>query len=79
MVPETIRLIPLPPYCLELNPAEHIWDYFRDYAFGNSTFDSLDQAERSLCRGLKTLNQQPQLVHSMTCFDWIKPLRTPHK
>jgi hypothetical protein len=74
LIPETIRLIPLPPYSPELNPVEHIWNYLRDYAFGNSTFDSLDQVEKTLCRGLKALNQQPQLVQSMTCFDWIKPL-----
>lgn len=73
-VPQTMKLIPLPPYSPELNPVEHIWDYLRDYAFGNSTFHSLDQVTSALCRGLKTLYQQPQLVQSMTYFDWLKPL-----
>jgi biotin operon repressor len=70
LTPKMIRLISLPPYSPELKPVEHIWDYLRDYAFGNSTFDSLDQVEKTHCRGLKALNQQPQPVHPITCFDW---------
>lgn len=73
-IPDSLRLIPLPAYSPELNPVEHIWDCLRDYSFGNATFASLDEVEKALCRGLKTLHQQPQLVHSMTCFDWLTPL-----
>jgi hypothetical protein len=73
-IPDSLRLIPLPAYSPELNPVEHLWDYLRDYSFGNATFASLDEVEKALCRGLKMLHQQPQLVHSMTCFDWLKPL-----
>lgn len=73
-IPNSLRLIPLPAYSPELNPVEHLWDYLRDYSFGNATFASLDEVEKALCRGLKMLHQQPQLVQSMTCFDWLKPL-----
>jgi putative transposase len=55
-IPQTIPLIPLPPYSPELNPVEHLWDYLRDHPFDNSTFHSLHQVEKALCRGLKALN-----------------------
>ncbi len=73
-IPKTIRLILLPPYSPELNPVEHVWEHLRENVFGNATFESLDDVVDVLCDGLKEIEQQPDLVRSMTCFDWIKPL-----
>ena len=28
-IPKNIHLLALPPYCPELNPVEHLWDYLR--------------------------------------------------
>jgi len=72
-VPENMVLIPLLPYSPELNPVEHIWDYLRD-AFGNKTFNSLNEVMDLLCATIKTLFHHPEMVHSMTCFDWINTL-----
>jgi len=73
-IPKTVRLIPLPPYSPELNPVEHLWEHLRENALKNTTFQSLDEVMNALCQGLKRLSEQPDLVHSMTCFDWINPL-----
>ena len=72
-VPKNMVLIPLLPYSPELNPVEHIWDYLRD-ALGNKTFSSLDEVVDLLCTIIKTLFHQPDIVRSMTCFDWINTL-----
>jgi len=72
-VPKNMVLIPLPPYSPELNPAEHIWDYLRD-ALGNRTLHSLDEVIDFLCATINSLLQQPEMVRSMTCFDWINTL-----
>lgn len=73
-VPATIRLIPLPPYSPELNPVEHVWEFLRENYMGNRVFPSLTPVVDHLCQGLRALHQQPQLLQSMTYFDWIKPL-----
>jgi len=73
-VPETIKLIPLPPYSPELNPVEHIWEYLRENIFKNFTMESLDEVIDHLSDGLKFLSQRPETVRSMTCFDWFNTL-----
>ena len=35
IVPSNMNLLPLPPYCPELNPVEHIWDEIREKWFPN--------------------------------------------
>jgi len=72
-VPKNMVLIPLPPYSPELNPVEHIWDYLRD-ALGNKILHSLDDVIDFLCATITPLFQQPEMVRSMTCFDWINTL-----
>lgn len=72
-VPKNMVLIPLPPYSPELNPVEHLRDYLRD-ALGNKILHSLDEVIDSLCATITPLFQQPEIVRSMTCFDWINTL-----
>lgn len=74
-IPKTIRLLPLPPYSPELNPAEHIWEDLRENDFRNDTFDSLEAVEQRLHEGLVRLAANPDHVKSLTCFDWIKTIR----
>ena len=73
-VPPNMKLLPLPPYSPELNPVEHIWDHLRENSFKNTAFDSLDDVEDTLCAGLKNLHDNPEMVRSMTSFDWINTL-----
>ena len=37
-VPSYVRLLPLPPYCPELNPMEKLWDIVKGHT-GNKVFD----------------------------------------
>ena len=73
-VPPNLRLLPLPPYSPELNPVEHLWEHLRENYFGNQVFPSLKAVEDRLCLGLRNLEQQPEIVKSTTCFEWVKPL-----
>jgi len=73
-IPDNVKVILLPPYSPELNPVEAIWKYLRENYFGNKTFDSLDEIEEALCFSLSYLNQNPEIIHSMTCFDWINTI-----
>ena len=55
VVPANMRLVYLPPYSPELNPAEHLWDSLRENHFGNTVAASLDAVEASLVTGLRSM------------------------
>ena len=61
-VPENIRLVFLPPYSPELNPAESVWEHLRENSFGNRSFETLDEVEEVLCAGLKKLHDNLLIV-----------------
>lgn len=70
-VPKNMRLIFLPPYSPELNPAEHLWKAIRQDFFGNQVFADLDAVEMALSAGICCLEDDPIRTQSMTGFDWI--------
>jgi transposase len=73
-VPQTMRLIQLPPYSPELNPVEHVWSWLRDNVMKNTAFETLDAVVDTLCDGLESLTKRPDLVRSLTCFSWLNTL-----
>lgn len=70
-VPTNMRLVFLPPYSPDLNPAEHLWEALREDWFANTVFHDLDAVEDALYDGLAALEANPQRVQSMTGFNWI--------
>jgi transposase len=70
-VPEHMRLVFLPPYSPELNPAEHVWEEIREKWFPNLVFHSLEGVEDRLAEAALYLETHPDLVASITGFDWI--------
>ena len=68
IIPKNIRLIPQPAYSPELNPVEHIWDEIREKAFPNRAFSSLGAVTDTLCHQLMELENNEQLLRSMTYF-----------
>ncbi|BBJ22558.1 hypothetical protein W01_04850 [Candidatus Nitrotoga sp. AM1P] len=55
--PQSMKLLPLPPYAPELNPVEHVWDELREKRFHHRVFDSLDALEDQLEVALHTFEQ----------------------
>jgi hypothetical protein len=70
-VPANMRLMFLPPYSPELNPAEHLWEVIREDRFANLVFKDLDAVEQALTGGLVALESDRARTQSMTGFDWI--------
>lgn len=70
-VPDNMRLMFLPPYSPELNPAEHLWDALREDCFANHVFRNLDHVEQALTKGIVALEADPVRTQSMTGFKWI--------
>ena len=74
VVPENIRLLPLPAYSPELNPQEHLWDEIREKEFPNRVFDSLEGVKEQLKSGLVRLARDRKCVSSITAWPWIVTL-----
>jgi transposase len=70
-VPANMRIIFLPPYSPELNPAEHIWKALRGEPFANWVFKDMKAVENALCKGLRALEFNPETTQNLTGFDWI--------
>lgn len=72
-VPERLRLIHLPPYSPECNPAEHIWDDTREKGFTNRLFTTLEAVEVQLKTELNRLADDPDYLQRLTYFQWMQP------
>jgi len=70
VVPNNMRLLFLPPYSPELNPAEHIWDHLRERYFANRLFPSLTAVTDHLCQALHQIELDPCRVKSMCGFHY---------
>jgi transposase len=71
VVPENMRLVPLPPYSPELNPVEHLWDEMREKWFQNVVFQNIEAVEDRLVEALVALERDAERVAQITAFPWI--------
>ena len=74
IVPENMRLVPLPPYAPELNPQEHVWDELREKLFPNRVFAKLQDVIDQLEVGLPSLACAKRALRSLTAWPWIVSL-----
>lgn len=68
IVPEGMRLEPLPPWSPQLNPAEHLWEEVREKWLANYLYANWQAVERQLVRGLISLEQNRTQVVSVAGF-----------
>ena len=71
VVPDNMRVVLLPPYSPELNPAEHLWKALREDCFANTVFPSLGAVEDALTVGLRALESDADRTQKLAGFDWI--------
>lgn len=71
-VPPSMRLIRLPPYCPDLNPAELLWLALRMRFFANRLFATLGAVEAQLITGAAELAANPEELARLTCFPWVR-------
>jgi hypothetical protein len=70
-IPTNMRLVSLPAWSPQLNPAEHVWDEVREKYFANRWFETMDQLDEQLVTALAVLEADTRRTISLTGFDWI--------
>ena len=68
-VPEGIRLVYLPPYTPELQPAERLWPLV-DEPIVNTHFATLADLDEALARRCCTLHDDPPRIAKHASFHW---------
>lgn len=69
-VPHNITLVPLPPYCPELNPVENIWQYLRGNKLSISVWESYDAIVDACCNAWNFFINDTDRVISLTRRTW---------
>lgn len=70
IVPEGIRLFPLPPYSPELQPAERVWPLLGESA-ANRPIKTLDRLERILVNRCRYFLEHPEELQKYVGYEWI--------
>ena len=66
LLPENIILLPIPPYCPELNPAEKMWQWFKS-KISMKIYKSLDELEEKITELIKNTNNHK--IKSITSYE----------
>ena len=69
-LPAGIRLLPLPPYSPELNPAEAVWDVVKRET-ANAVYGTLARVEAAVTRALKPLWESAARVRQLLGKAWL--------
>jgi transposase len=58
VIPESIKIVLLPPYSPELNPVERLWQHVKDNVLKNKVYESLQSLEDVVAMYMKNLTSQ---------------------
>jgi transposase len=76
-IPDGIRLICLPPYTPELQPAETLW-VLVDEPIVNQHIATIAELDEKIAAQSVALAEQPEQIQSRTGFHWWPKRITPH-
>lgn len=71
-LPDNISLLPLPPYCPELNPVENVWQFLRANHLSNRVFDTYGAILDACCDAWNAFTADPERVRSVTAREWAQ-------
>jgi transposase len=70
VVPENIRLLPLPPYSPELNPCENIWGRQRERLFPNRVYNSMKEVVKQRETGVPAFAENREMLRKIAGREW---------
>jgi transposase len=68
-VPAPITLVNYPAYTPELNPAERLWSLLKE-GVANESFKDLDALEKRVCRRVRKLCEEPEVISTRLSYHW---------
>ena len=73
-MPDSLTLVPLPPYRPQLNPVERVWLYLRERFLSHRVLDGYTAVLDAACRAWNALAAEPGRLASLTAYPY--PLRS---
>ena len=70
-VPDSLTLVPLPPYSPQLNPVERIWLYSRERFLSHRVLDGYTAVLDAACRAWNALAAEPGRLASLTAYPYL--------
>jgi DDE superfamily endonuclease len=72
VVPDTIVLMPLPPYAPELNSTENIWEYLRGNALSHCVWETYEAILDACCDAWNGLIAKSDVITSIGTREWAQ-------
>ena len=72
--PDNISLLRLPAHSPELSPQENIWQYPRQNALANRTYETYDKIVTACCKAWNHLIALPDTIKFTASRDWFVKL-----
>ena len=71
-IPDNISLLHLPPYSLELNPQENVWQHLRQNYLANRVYENYEAIVDACCQAWTALMAQPDQIRSIGIRDYAE-------
>ena len=74
-VPESITLVPLPPYSPDLNPVEWVWLFLRERYLSHRLLADYEAVVDACCSAWNTLTAEAGRLHSLTAYPYLEQVQ----
>jgi transposase len=71
IVPDSITLVPLPPYSPELNPVERVWLYLKERFLSHRLLAGYEAIADAACRAWNRLVADTGRITLLASYPWI--------
>jgi hypothetical protein len=73
-VPDTITLVPLPPYSPDLNPVERVWLYLRERFLSHRLLADYEAVVNACCDAWNALTADSGRLRSLTAYPYLEQI-----
>ena len=74
VVPANVTLVPLPPYCPELNPVERVWLYLRERFLSHRLHADYEAVVNACCAAWNARVAETGRIQSLTAYPYLQKI-----
>ena len=74
-IPDSITLVPLPPYSPELNPVERLWLHLKERFLSHRLLADYDAIADAACNAWNRLCAEAGRIASLCSYPWIPQVK----